>query len=158
MRALVGDPELFFSPTVVRANRCYVKGQLPRERIVREFGAEALVFFNDLTTDPKLNPRPKAEEIVLAFKNDFDALFQQYPSLIPEKRQELLALHQRVQRSKASTEAARAQKSAFQKLSFLLELLHYYENQNTEAPEVPFAQRLPVLIEQLVVKIGRAHV
>ncbi len=71
LRALVGDAELFFSPAVVRANRCYVKGQVPRERIVREFGAEAQVFFNDLTTDPKLNPRPKTEEIVLAFKNDF---------------------------------------------------------------------------------------
>ena len=155
LRALVTDPELFFSPAVVRANRCYVKGQMPRERIVREFGAEALVFFNDMTTDPKLNPRPKAEEIVLVFKSDFEALFQQNPALIPEKRQELLALYQRVQRGKASTEAARAQKSAFQKLSFILELLHYYENQNTEAPEVPFAQRLPVLVEQLVVASGQ---
>jgi hypothetical protein len=33
----------------------------------------------------------------------------------------------------------------------LIELLHYYENQNTESPEVTFAQRLPVLIEQLIV-------
>jgi hypothetical protein len=30
-----------------------------------------------------------------------------------------------------------------------LDLLHYYENQNTEAPDVVFAQRLPALIEQL---------
>lgn len=157
LRSLVTQPELFFSPAVVRANRCYVKGQVPRERIVREFGAEALVFFNDMTTDPKLNPRPKAEEIVLAFKNDFEALFQQNPALIPEKRKELLALHRKVQRSKAPTEAARAQKNAFQKLSFILELLHYYENQNTEAPEVPFAQRLPVLIEQLMVTGGQNH-
>src|SRR6266576_3892328 len=155
LRSLVKQPELFFSPAVVRANRCYVKGQVPRERIVREFGAEAQVFFHDLTTDPKLNPRPKAEEIVLSLKPDFEALFQQNPTLIPEKRQELLALYQRVQRSKATTEAARAQKNAFQKLSFILELLHYYENQNTEAPEVPFAQRLPVLIEQLVVATGQ---
>jgi hypothetical protein len=155
LRALVGDPELFFSPAVVRANRCYVKGQLPRERIVREFGQEALMFFNDLTTDPKLNPRPKAEEIVLVFKNDFEALFQQNPGVTSEKRQELLALYQRVQRSKAATEAAHAQRNAFQELSFILELLHYYENQNTEAPEVPFAQRLPVLIEQLVVASGQ---
>ncbi len=155
LRSLVKQPELFFSPAVVRANRCYVKGQVPRERIVREFGAEAQVFFHDLTTDPKLNPRPKAEEIVLSFKPDFEALFQQNPALIPEKRQELLALYQRVQRSKATTEAARAQKNAFQKLSFILELLHYYENQNTEAPEVPFAQRLPVLIEQLVAASGQ---
>src|SRR5207302_5388031 len=40
--------------------------------------------------------------------------------------------------------------NAFQKLSFIIELLHYYENQNTEAPDVIFAQRLPVLVEQLV--------
>src|SRR5439155_4310063 len=119
LRTLVTQPESFFSPAVVRANRCYVKGQVPRERIVREFGAEAVAFFNDLTTDPKLNPRPKTEEIVLAFKNDFEALFQQNPALLPEKRQELLALYQRVQRSKATTEAARAQKNAFQKLSFI---------------------------------------
>jgi hypothetical protein len=34
-------------------------------------------------------------------------------------------------------------------LSFVIELLHYYENQSTEAPDVIFAQRLPALIEQL---------
>jgi len=157
LRSLITQPESFFSPAAVRANRCYLKGQVPRERIIREFGPEALVFFNDMTTDPKLNPRPKVEEIVLAFKSDFEALFQQNPILIPEKRQELLALHQRVQRSKAATDAARAQKSAFQKLTFILGLLHYYENQNTEAPEVPFAQRLPVLVEQLVVANGQEN-
>ena len=32
-----------------------------------------------------------------------------------------------------------------------MELLHYYENQSTESPDVIFAQRLPPLIEQLVV-------
>ena len=31
LRALVEKPDLFFSPAVVRANRCFVKGQLPRE-------------------------------------------------------------------------------------------------------------------------------
>jgi hypothetical protein len=30
-------------------------------------------------------------------------------------------------------------------------LLHYYEHQNTEAPDVIFAQRLPAVVEQLVV-------
>jgi hypothetical protein len=79
LRSLVEKPELFFSPAVVRANRCFVKGQVPRERIVSEFGPEALVFFNDMTTDPKLNPSPKPEEIVLGFKSDFLALFQQNP-------------------------------------------------------------------------------
>ncbi|MBI3852629.1 MAG: hypothetical protein HY298_20420 [Verrucomicrobia bacterium] len=149
LRSLVEKPELFFSPAVVRANRCFVKGQVARERIVREFGEEALSFFNDMTTDPKLNPRPKSEEIVLTFKNDFEALFQQNTALLPDKRAGLLALYQRIQRSKG--EPARAQKNAFYKLSFLLELLHYYENQNTETPEGVFAQRLPVLIEHLVV-------
>ncbi|MDB6111107.1 MAG: hypothetical protein JWR69_2857 [Pedosphaera sp.] len=151
LRSLVTDPESFFAPAVVRANRCFAKGQVPRERIAREFGTEALIFFNDLTTDPKLNPRPKPEEIVLGFKSDFEALFQQNPALIPDQRQELLALHQKVQRSKAATEQARLQKNAFQKISFILELLHYYENQSTEAPDVVFAQRLPGLVEQLVV-------
>jgi hypothetical protein len=61
-----------------------------------------------------------------------------------------MSLYQRIQRSKANTDQARAQKNAFYKLSFVLELLHYYENQSTEAPDVIFAQRLPVLIEQLV--------
>jgi hypothetical protein len=60
------------------------------------------------------------------------------------------ALYQRIQRSKAPTEQARLQKIAFQKLSFIIDLLHYYEHQNTEAPDVIFAQRLPVLVEQLV--------
>ena len=32
-----------------------------------------------------------------------------------------------------------------------MELLHYYENQSTESPDVVFAQRLPPLVEQLVV-------
>jgi hypothetical protein len=151
LRSFITDPESFFAPAVVRANRCFAKGQVPRERIVREFGSEALIFFNDLTTDPKLNPRPKPEEIVLGFKSDFETLFQQNPALLPDQRQELLALHQRVQRSKAATEPARLQKNAFQKISFILELLHYYENQSTEAPDVVFAQRLPGLVEQLVV-------
>jgi hypothetical protein len=55
-----------------------------------------------------------------------------------------------VQRSRAPTEPARAQKSAFARLSFILELLHYYNHQSTEAPDVVFAQRLPALLEQLV--------
>lgn len=149
LQSLIGQPERFFSPQAVRANRCFVKHQVPRERIVRDYGEEALIFFNDMTTDPKLNPRPKKEEIVLAFKPDFEALFQQNPGLIPNKRQELLALYQKVQRCKAPTEQARAQRMAFQKLSFMVDLLHFYEHQNTETPDVTFAQRLPVLIEQL---------
>ena len=35
-------------------------------------------------------------------------------------------------------------------MSFVLDLIHYYDNQNTEAPDVIFAQRLPALVEQLV--------
>lgn len=151
LQSLVANPDLFFSPPVARANRCFLKGQLPRERILREFGEAALIFFNDLTTDPKLNPRPKPEEIVLAFKNDFEALLAQNLALLPGKCEALQALHQRVQRGKAATEQARATRNAFLKVSFLIELLHYYENQNTEAADVIFAQRLPVLVEQLAV-------
>ena len=154
LASLIAHPESFFLPAVVRANRCFIKGQLPKERVLREFGEAALIFFNDLTTDPKLNPRPKPDEIVLAFKNDFEALFQQNPTLIPETREALFALYQRIQRTKSPTDHGRAQKSAFLRLSFILELLHYYENQNTEAPEAVFAQRLPVLIEQFVVHSG----
>ena len=149
LESLSADPELFFSPRMVRANRCFAKGQVPRERVIREFGEEALIFFKDMTTDPKLNPRPKPEEIVLAFRNDFETLFQQQAALLPNKRPQLEALYQQIQRSKAPTDEARAQKSAFQRLSFVIELLHYYEHQNTEAPDVIFAQRLPALVEQL---------
>jgi hypothetical protein len=88
------------------------------------------------------------------FRNDFEALLQQNPGLLPDKRAQLMDLHQRVQQSKAPTEAAHAQRVAFQKLTFLVELLYYYEHQNTEAPDVLFAQRLPVLLEQLV-QLGR---
>lgn len=151
LRSLPERPELFFSPRVARANRCWVKGHVPRERIMKEFGEEALVFFQDVTTDPKLNPRPKPEEIALAFKPDFEALFAQHATLLPDKRMELLALYRKVQRSKSPSDAARAQKNAFLKLSFMLELLHYYQNQNTEAPDVLCAQRLPALIEQMVI-------
>ncbi len=150
LRSLVENPDLFFSPQVVRATRCYVKGLVPRERIVREFGEAALVFFNDLTTDPKFNPRPKQEEIVLGFKEDFPALFERDTSLEPAKRQQFFELYQRVQASKTQTAAARAQKVAFLRFSFLIELVHYYEHQTTEAPDVIFARRLPALIEQLV--------
>ncbi len=151
LRSLTTQPEQFFSPAVTRANRCFVKGLLPRDRILREFGEAALPFFFDMTTDLKLNPRPKPEEIVYAFKGDAPALLQQDTTLPPEKRQALLALYHKVQRSKAPTDEARMQRNAFHRLSYLLELLHYYENQNTEAPDVTFAQRLPNLIEQLVV-------
>jgi hypothetical protein len=150
LEAIVTDPKLFFSPAMLRANRGFVKGQVPRERIVREFGEPALIFFNDMTTDPKLNPRPKPEEIVLSFKSDFEALLQQNPAAAGGKEKQLGALNQRIQHSVSTSEQARAQKKAFLKLSFVLELLYYYENQNTEAPDVIFAQRLPVLVEQLV--------
>jgi hypothetical protein len=151
LQAVITQPETFFSPGMVRATRCFLKGQVPRERILREFGADALIFFNDLTTDPKLNPRPKPDEIVLAFKNDFETLFQQTPTAVPDKRAELQALHQKVQLSKAQTEQARSQKNAFAKLSFIIELLHYYEHQSTESSEVLFVQRMPGIVEQLVI-------
>lgn len=150
VRGLLTQHEQFFSPHMVRANRCFVKGYVPRERVVREFGEPALAFFNDMTTDPKHNPHPKRDEIVLAFKSDFEALLAQHPELVPAKRAELVALFERVQRSKAPTDHARAQRSTFLRLSFLVELLHYYEHQETEAPDVLFAQRLPSLVEQLV--------
>ena len=152
LESLVKQPELFFAPEIVRAHRCFLKGQLKRERLIREFGEEALIFFNDLTTDPKLNPRPKLDEIVMAFKTDFDQVLQQNPGVLPGKRDALAALHQKVQQSKATTEQAQAQKVAFAKFSFVLELLHFYENQNTEIPEALFAQRLPGIVEQMALK------
>src|SRR5262245_46241940 len=133
LQSLIAQPDLFFSHKAVRANRCFIKGQVPRERILREFGEPALIFFNDMTTDKKLNPNPKPEEIAFAFKPDFETLFQQNGALIPDKRNEMQTLYQRVQASKAPTDKARAQRNAFLRMSFILELLHYYQNQNTEA-------------------------
>jgi len=155
LRSFVNNPESFFEPSAVRAARGFIKGQVPRERIVREFGEESLVFFMDVTTDPKLNPRPKPEDIMLCFAQNLDELLKQNPNVIPDKQKDLLALNGRIQRSRRSSEDARAQKSAFLRLSFILELLHYYENQNTEAPDVVFAQRLPPVIEQLAVPVGQ---
>jgi hypothetical protein len=151
LQSLLTKPDDFFSPAFGRANRGYVKGQVPRERIVREFGEESLIFFKDVTTDVKFNPRPKPEEIMLVFKPDFAELLQQNPGVATAKRTELQALFQSINRSRENTEPARAQKNAFLQLSFFLELLHYYENQSTESPDVVFAQRLPPLIEQLVI-------
>ena len=151
LESLVTQPENFFKPPVVRASRCYVKGQLPRERVIREFGEPALIFFKDLTTDLKYNPKPKPEEIVLGFASDFESLLAQNPAAIGNKKTELLDLYQRVKDSKAPPERARTQKNLFLKLSFILEMLHYYQNQNTESPDAVFAQRLPPLIEQLVI-------
>jgi len=150
LKLLETKPEEFFSPRMARARRCVIKGQLPRERIIREFGNDALVFFTDLTTDPRRNPNPKPDEIVLGFRPDFEAIFAEKANVVPDKRDALLSLYRRVQASKASTPEARAQRTAFQKLTFILELLHFYEHQN-EAPDVIFAQRLPALVEQLVV-------
>jgi hypothetical protein len=151
LQSLLEKPDNFFTPAFCRANRGFVKGQLPRERIIREFGEEALIFFKDVTTDVKFNPRPKPEEIMLAFKPEFAELLQQNPNVAAAKRTEIEALHRKVRQSRENTEQARAQKDAFLRLSFLLELIHYYENQNTESPDVVFAQRLPPLIEQLVI-------
>lgn len=144
---LADKPDSFFTPANIRASRGFVKGQVAREQILRDFGDEALIFFKDLTTDPKHNPRPKAEEIMLGFKNEFEELLQQNPNVLAAKRGDLVALHKKIRQSRES----RPQKMAFLKLSFVLELLHYYENQNTESPDVIFAQRLPPLVEQLVV-------
>jgi hypothetical protein len=155
LRSLITNPKLFFSPAVVRATRCFLKKQLPRTRIIQEFGEEALIYFNDLTTDAKLNPRPKPDEIVLSFKPDAEGLIQQDTKLPPEKRAGLLALYQKIQRSKAATEEAAAQRNGFLKLSILIELLNYYENQGTESADVIFAQRMPTLIEQLVITSDR---
>lgn len=151
LKSLIAQPELFFSPAAVRAHRCFVKGQVPRERIVRELGDDALAFFKDMTTDAKRNPHPKPEEIVLAFRGDFASTLAKNTKLPPDKRQALQALHDKIRRSKEATDAGRAQRNAFFRLSFIIELLHYYEHQNTESPEVAFAQRLPALLEQLVV-------
>jgi len=151
LQSVIAQPENFFTPPVVRASRCFVKGQIPRERIIREFGEAALIFFKDLTTDVKYNPRPKPEEIVLGFAGDFDALLAQHPNAIGDKKNELLALHQKIKESRLPSEKSRAQKNVFLKLSFILEMLHYYENQSAESPDAVFAQRLPPLIEQLVV-------
>ena len=151
IESLVTQPEAFFSPAVVRAARCFIKGQLPRERVVKEFGEEAMVFFKDMTTDVKYNPRPKPDEIVLAFKSDFEELLKTNAGISAAKRDALADLHQRILKSRADTGEARAQRNLFLRLSFILELLHYYENQSTESPDVIFAQRLPPLIEQLVI-------
>ena len=155
LRSLVTQPKLFFSPAVVRATRCFLKKQLPRTRIIQEFGEEALVYFNDMTTDAKLNPRPKPDEIVLGFKPDFETVIQQNSPLTPEKKSALIALYQKVQKSKAADGSAIVQKNAFLKLSIQLELLNYYENQGTESADVIFAQRMPTLIEQLVITSER---
>jgi hypothetical protein len=147
LAGFIEKPESFFTPAALRASRAFVKGQVPREQIVREFGEAALVLFKDLTTDPKHNPRPKADEIMLGFRSDFDEILRQSPPAVSARGADLMALQKRVRQSRES----RQQKVAFLKLSFVLELLHYYENQSTESPDVVFAQRLPPLVEQLVV-------
>ena len=151
LQSFVANPENFYLPASIRASRGFVKGQLPRERIVKEFGDEALIFFKDVTTDIKFNPRPKPDEIMLTFHNDFELLLAQNPQIAAAKRDELLALFQKVRATRENSEKTRAMKNEFLRLSFVLELIHYYDNQGTESPDVVFAQRMPPLIEQLVV-------
>ena len=38
LQSVLEKPDNFFSPSFIRANRCFIKGQVPRERVVREFG------------------------------------------------------------------------------------------------------------------------
>ena len=121
LQSFVANPENFFTPSAVRASRGFVKGQLPRERVVKEFGAEALPLFRDVTTDLKFNPRPKPEEIMLAFVDDFEAQLAQNPALAA-RRGELLALFQKVRATREHTERSRAMKNVFLRLSFVLEL------------------------------------
>jgi hypothetical protein len=149
LKGFVTHPYTFFSPPALRATRGFIKGQIPRERIAKDFGDAALPLFNDMTTG-KLNPNPKPEEIALGFKNEFDSLLPQ-SGLPADKQAKLKTLHDQVQKSKAQTPEARVQRSLFLKLTFLLELIHYYENQGTEDPNVIFAQRMPAIVEQLVV-------
>lgn len=149
LNGFIGHAEAFFAPAAIRATRGFIKGQVPRERIVKEFGDAALPLFNDMTTG-KLNPNPKPEEISLAFKNEFESLLPQ-SGLPADKQAKLKTLFQQVQKSKANTPEARAQRILFLKLSFLLELSHYYDTEGAEAPDVIFAQRMPAVVEQLVV-------
>src|SRR5262249_6796936 len=121
LKGFISQPETFFSPPMIRATRGFIKGQVPRERIVKEFGDAALPLFNDMTTG-KLNPNPKPDEIALAFKNEFESLLPQ-SSLPADKQEKLRSLYQQVQKSKAQTPEARAQRILFLKLSFLLELI-----------------------------------
>ncbi|MEI6566209.1 MAG: hypothetical protein WCR20_06020 [Verrucomicrobiota bacterium] len=150
LSSLEGDPELFFKPPFARARRGFIKTQIPRERVVREFGESALPFFADMTTDAKLNPHPKPDEIMLGFRREFPELIAQDTTLPEEKRRGLNLLFEQVQTSRAATPDGRAQRNAFQSLSFVVELRHYYDNQATEAPDVAFAQRLPSILEYLV--------
>jgi len=150
LNALEGDPEFFFKPAFLRARRGFIKAQIPRERIVREFGETVLPLFTDMTTDTKLNPHPRAEEIMLGFRREFPELLAQDAALSAEKKRQMGRLYEQVQQSRAATEAGRAQRNAFQSLSFVSELRHYYDHQATEAPDLIFAQRLPSIIEYLV--------
>src|SRR5215831_1470186 len=45
LQSLLEKPEDFFTPAFSRASRGFVKAQVPRERVIREFGEEALIFF-----------------------------------------------------------------------------------------------------------------
>jgi hypothetical protein len=150
LQSFVAHPDNSFTPAAVRASRGFVKGQLPRERIVKEFGPEALPLFRDVTTDLKFNPRPKPEEIMFVFVDDFEAQLAQNSALAAQ-RGELTALFQKVRATREHTEKSRAMKNAFLRLSFVLELIHYYDHTDTESPDVVFAQRMPPLIEQLVI-------
>lgn len=148
LKGFISNPEAFFSPQSVRATRGFIKGQLPRERVVKEFGESALGLFRDMTTGG-LNPNPKPEEISLAFRDDFEPALKQ-ASLPADQQTKLRTLYDQVQKSKANTPEARAQRMLFIKLSFLLELIHYYDSEGAEPPDVIFAQRMPALVEQLV--------
>src|SRR3954454_4363515 len=49
LKGFASKPESFFTPQAVRATRGLIKGQVPRERVVKEFGDAALALFNDMT-------------------------------------------------------------------------------------------------------------
>src|SRR5215472_10874231 len=49
LKGFITQPDSFFSASAIRATRGFIKGQVPRERVVKEFGDTALSLFNDVT-------------------------------------------------------------------------------------------------------------
>ena len=71
LQSLVEKPDNFFHPGVPPRQPRFRQGTNSARAHRQGFGEEALVFFRDLTTDPKLNPHPKPDEIMLGIPGRF---------------------------------------------------------------------------------------
>ena len=143
LRTLIAKPETF-SPRRRPGEPLFCQGHVTRNGCCAEFG-EAALGFQRPDHRCRLNPRPKADEIVLGFKPDF---LKRCCNRIPTWAGQTAGVERAVPADSKEPHGhrrrARAQRNAFQRMSFLSSLLLLRTSGHGGA-DVIFAMRLPAL-------------